>query len=837
MATPIIIPLTADLKGVKAGLKETESRLKKFSKSAGGILKGAAKGFAAIGVAAGAAATKGIQEFVQLDKKVREVLTLGGGDVTTKAVAGLTDRIEAIATEYGQAAEDVAGSFYDSISAGIDASAVDSFVEDAAKLATAGGTTIGAAVDILTSATNAFGMSAEDAGKISDTLFGTVKAGKTTIDEISAAFSQVGPVAAATGVSLEDVSSWLGALTLSGTPTKQAATQIKAALAELSKPASKISKQFKELSGKTFPDFVSEGGSLADALGIIEEAGEEADGGLVAMFGSIEAYQGVLGVTGQSSELFAGTLDTVSNSAGATAEAFEVMAGGADYAFTSLREEVGAVLRDIGAAVLPAVQQLIPAITPLLKLLGDALADIAITLAPVIEQLIAGLAPALAELIPPLLEIVTALLPPLADLLLALLPALIPIANILADVLVIAAKALGVAIRFVATGIELLMNWLGPLLTRLSELTGNLVDRVTPAMDGLIESTGWAIAIWERFWDVLKAIGYWFRDVFTAVWRAVGDDLTAGTKAYIAAIVAIFNGLVTFVQTVIIPAWKIAFKVISKVVHVFIEAMKVYFTVLKTVANALMVFFQTVILPAWRLIYQGLSAVVKDFSEFLKAIFNVIRVVTRGVITFFKVVVIPAWKGIYKVFEQVAKVWLEVFKAIWKAILTSINGVIKFFEGTIIPAWRAIWAAFQAPINIARGAINALISAAQSAIDLIGRVKNAASNIPGAGAISGITGGIGNVVGGIGNVLGFAKGGLVKQPVLGVLGEAGPELVLPLDRLPELGGGKTVYNDNRKIELHATPFATSAELGEMLESTLQVWQAHKGGLDLEIAGI
>ena len=261
----------------------------------------------------------------ELDAKVREVLTLSGGDVTAETVDGLTDRIEAIATEYAQSAENVAGGFYAAISAGIDEGAVDSFVEEAAKLATAGGTTIGAAVDVLTSATNAFGMSAEDAGKISDTLFGTVKAGKTTIDEISSVFSQIGPVAAASGVSLENVSSWFGALTLSGTPTKRAAAQIKAAIVELSKPASKISEQFKELSGKSFPDFVSEGGSLTDALGIIEKAGEGTEGGLATLFGSIEAYQGVLGVTGQSSELFAGTLDTVNNSAGATAELFEVI--------------------------------------------------------------------------------------------------------------------------------------------------------------------------------------------------------------------------------------------------------------------------------------------------------------------------------------------------------------------------------------------------------------------------------------------------------------------------------------------------------------------------------
>mgnify|MGYP003666952992 FL=1 len=36
--------------------------------------------------------------------------------------------------------------------------------------------------------------------------------------------------------------------------------------------------------------------------------------------------------------------------------------------------------------------------------------------------------------------------------------------------------------------------------------------------------------------------------------------------------------------------------------------------------------------------------------------------------------------------------------------------------------------------------------------------------------------------------MGFAKGGVVTQPTLGVLGEAGPEAVIPLDRMGGMGG-------------------------------------------------
>jgi hypothetical protein len=41
----------------------------------------------------------------------------------------------------------------------------------------------------------------------------------------------------------------------------------------------------------------------------------------------------------------------------------------------------------------------------------------------------------------------------------------------------------------------------------------------------------------------------------------------------------------------------------------------------------------------------------------------------------------------------------------------------------------------------------------------------------------------------------FAEGGIVMGPMVGLVGEAGPEAIIPLDRLGKMGGGAT-YNIN-----------------------------------------
>lgn len=50
-------------------------------------------------------------------------------------------------------------------------------------------------------------------------------------------------------------------------------------------------------------------------------------------------------------------------------------------------------------------------------------------------------------------------------------------------------------------------------------------------------------------------------------------------------------------------------------------------------------------------------------------------------------------------------------------------------------------------------------------------------------------------VGGIGTFA-FAEGGIVTKPVLGLVGEAGPEAIIPLDRLSSMGGNQVIINVN-----------------------------------------
>ena len=66
-------------------------------------------------------------------------------------------------------------------------------------------------------------------------------------------------------------------------------------------------------------------------------------------------------------------------------------------------------------------------------------------------------------------------------------------------------------------------------------------------------------------------------------------------------------------------------------------------------------------------------------------------------------------------------------------------------------------------------------------------------NILESGSASDIYGATVEAIGsGLAGFAGFAEGGIVRKPVLGLIGEAGPEAIIPLDRMGSMGGTTNV---------------------------------------------
>jgi hypothetical protein len=123
-------------------------------------------------------------------------------------------------------------------------------------------------------------------------------------------------------------------------------------------------------------------------------------------------------------------------------------------------------------------------------------------------------------------------------------------------------------------------------------------------------------------------------------------------------------------------------------------------------------------------------------------------------------------------------------------------------------------------VNAAVGAVNMIISAYNSIPLLPDLPKAPTMPIPQLGGTP-TTPAPGRM-----NIPRLANGGIVSSPTLALIGEAGPEAVVPLDRMQN-GGGITINVTGG--------LATSAEIGESVVNALRAYSRSAGPLQLQVA--
>lgn len=321
---------------------------------------GSSLGRLAGGLAGGALFTGAVKSAADFSRQIAEVGTLV--DDATVSNEELRDTVRSLSNEFGQDRESVAAALYQAISSGAQAGAeANEFLEVALRLAIGGVTDARTAVDGLTTVINAFNLGFESAETVADKLFATVKAGRTTIEELSGFLFQAAPIAQALGVSFDEVQAALVGLTLQGTSSRVAFTQIRAALVGLARPSEDLDRIFKNLGFAN-----AEAALAAEGLQFALEAVNQATGGSVAeiqkLVGSVEATQAIVGLAGVNADKFAKALDAVQNSAGASRAAFEEVNQTLGQQLTRTLTNASNAIESLGKALEPVARILLDVI-------------------------------------------------------------------------------------------------------------------------------------------------------------------------------------------------------------------------------------------------------------------------------------------------------------------------------------------------------------------------------------------------------------------------------------------------------------------------------------------
>ena len=359
----------ATLGSLEARLKVGAERQAQFNERWSqtlGLSRQVGQGMTVAGVAIVGAFGLATRSAVQFNKGLTEVSTLV--DTTKVKMSELKDGINDIAMSTGQNVQALTRGMYQAISAGVAPEKVVEFMRVSAKAAVAGVTDTETAVNGITNVINAFGLKTEDATRISDAMFTAAKQGKTTFGELSQSMFHVAPAAAAAGVSMEETMAAISALTASGTPTSVATRQIRAALVGLMRPSADISKAFKA-QGFASAEAAIKAKGLKFALDVIQKASGGSSSKLTELLGSVEAVNAAQVLAGKGAAKFAGDIQAQANATGAAAEAFKKM--DQTMAPEKMRETFDVLVRGLGDAVLPLLNDALKVVTPLVKAFAD----------------------------------------------------------------------------------------------------------------------------------------------------------------------------------------------------------------------------------------------------------------------------------------------------------------------------------------------------------------------------------------------------------------------------------------------------------------------------------
>lgn len=343
--------LQNQLNEVNNGWRDTAESLNKFGTKTTEIGKDMTKKVTVPIVGAGVAATKMGSDFADAMAKVDTI-----ADTSQVPLADLRKSILDLSNQTGISASEIANNVYDAISAGQDTADAVAFVENSTRLAKAGFAEAGQSLDILTTIMNAYGMEADEVGKVSDMLIQTQNKGKVTVGELSSVMGKVIPTAKSMGVGLDQVGASYAILTANGIKAAEATTYTNSMLNELGKTGSKSDKALRELTGKSFKGLIDSGNSVTDVLAILNENASQSGLSLADMFGSAEASKAALVLLGEDASIFNDMVGEMNNSLGSTETAFEKLQTPGEQARISFNK-IKNVMIELGDVLLPILEK------------------------------------------------------------------------------------------------------------------------------------------------------------------------------------------------------------------------------------------------------------------------------------------------------------------------------------------------------------------------------------------------------------------------------------------------------------------------------------------------
>lgn len=279
-----VLVLNVEDKQFVAGLE----RAQLAAQRAGSGLQGALGQLGLATTIGGAAAFIG-KQITDLDAAAAAVRTLG---VDSNELVG---RLKSLSAEFNNniSTVELTKAAYDVASSGFSNAADATSILRAASLGARGGfADVNDVASALTGVLNAYGLSADKAGLLTDQFIQTQADGVITVRQYAGEIGNIASIAAASGVGIEELNAAIATATLRGVPVSQTFTGLRQALSSIIKPSEQASELARSL-GLQFNVGALRAKGLGGVLADVQQKTGGAADKIAILLGSVEAQAAV----------------------------------------------------------------------------------------------------------------------------------------------------------------------------------------------------------------------------------------------------------------------------------------------------------------------------------------------------------------------------------------------------------------------------------------------------------------------------------------------------------------------------------------------------------------
>ncbi|WP_395152280.1 phage tail tape measure protein [uncultured Allofournierella sp.] len=497
----------------------------------------------------------------------------------------------------------------------------------------ASGESLGSVATIVADSITGFGLAASDSARVADLLTQAANSGTIGITDLGESYKYIAPIAQSMGMSIEDVTTAISAMSMAGIKGSQAGTAIRTVLTNMAKPTDTVATAMDNL-GISITNSDGTFKSLDEIVTIMRTSFSGLTDDQKAYYATAlagkEGMSGLLSLLNLTQAEYDALSASMNNCSGVAGETAAVMQDN----LQSKVEQMGGALETLAIKLADYV---IPFLTKLVEKVTSAI-DAFTNFSPGVQKAVLVIGSIVAAAGPVLIvvgKIISAV-----GTIMSIVPKLAGVMN------VVKGAFAGINAIMAANPILLIITAIAALVAAFIYLWNNC--------EGFRQ-------FWIDLWENIK-------QVTVVVWETIKNFL-----------VAVWESIKSVFQTV----FEVIKGIFETVLNVIKTIVMTYFNVYKTIIQTVMTVIQTVISTVCNTIKTVITTVLNAIKTVFTTIWNSIKTIVQAVVSGITALITGDFEGVKNAITTIMSTIQNTISTVWNTISGAVSTVLDTIKNAI----------------------------------------------------------------------------------------------------------------------------------------------------------